>query len=465
MKVAVIVPDGVGIRNYLYADLVRFSLKDQEVGYISPLKDDGVLDMVFAEIGKTCQSFQLPSYSENFHTKFLRERATYARLLHNIKLVDNTTLLDNWNPKRKTNLHRLFYWAVENRGSNDHAEYDQILKTEKKLHALLRKGDPYRQSRKLLLSINPEVLFCTHQRAINAVPLFLAAQDMGVRTVGAIYSWDNLPKGRLLVKADEYVVWSEYMKDELLAYYPEEKSKPIHVTGTPQFEFYFDEKNYGSREDFCKEFNLDTKRQIICYSGGDTRTSPFDQEFLRDLARSIQGIPVATRPQILLRRCPVDFSDRYDDVLAEFCNDIRVSHPKWKQGTNRHWTHTYPLYEDIKLLVNTVRHCDAVYNVGSTMAHDFFTHGKPAIYANYDPPAASGSGWSTETIYQFQHFRSMPSKSCVEWVNSNNEILPTLEQVLSESYQPSPESCLWFDKVAGPKPENASQRILKVLTQ
>ena len=36
MKVAVIVPDRVGICNYLYADFVRFSLKDQEVGYISP---------------------------------------------------------------------------------------------------------------------------------------------------------------------------------------------------------------------------------------------------------------------------------------------------------------------------------------------------------------------------------------------------------------------------------------------
>jgi len=465
MKIAIILPDGVGIRNYLYSSIPKLIKTTNNLVIISPLGDRATQQELSVEAGVDLEFVGLPNYSENLLTKICRESATYARLISTTVESKNPTLMSNWKPKRNSGMNKAFYKFVEVLGWFASQSQRFVIGLDRMQDAILRRGACYRDSKVLLAATDIEALFCTHQRAINAVPLILAAQDLGVRTVSAIYSWDNLPKGRLLVKADEYVVWSEYMKDELVAYYPEEKSKSIHVTGTPQFEFYFDEKNYGSREDFCKEFDLDTKRKIICYSGGDTRTSPFDQEFLRDLARSIQDIPMATRPQIILRRCPVDFSDRYDDVLAEFCNDIRVSHPKWKQGTNRHWTHTYPLYEDIKLLVNTVRHCDAVYNVGSTMAHDFFTHGKPAIYANYDPPAASGSGWSTETIYQFQHFRSMPSKSCVEWVNSNNEILPTLEQVLSESYQPSPESRLWFDKIAGPKPENASQRILKVLTQ
>ena len=373
--------------------------------------------------------------------------------------------MKNWRPKRNSLSKKLFYCLVEliGRGVRKSQKLRGFLDT--KMEDLLRTAASCGKCSELLECIQPNVLLCTHQRAINAVPLFLAARDMGIRTVSAIYSWDNLPKARLLVKADEYLVWSDYMKRELEAYYPEEKHKPIHVTGTPQFEFYSDENNYCSREAFCRDFGLDPTRKIICYSGGDTLTSPFDQCFLDDLAVTVKSMPLENQPQILLRRCPVDFSNRYDEVLTRHKDVICVSLPKWRQGDPAAWTLTYPLLDDVKLLVNTVRHCDAVYNVGSTMAHDFFTHGKPAIYANYDPPAASGSGWSTETIYQFQHFRSMPSKSCVEWVNSNNEILPTLEQVLSESYQPSPESRLWFDKIAGPKPENASQRILKVLTQ
>lgn len=465
MKIGFVLPDGVGVRNYLYSKLINLINKKHEIFVISTLTNKSAVQEISDEMGCDILFHPLPKYSEKAVVKFLRESATYARLIKSREFQNNPALMNYWMPKRDSFSKGLFFNLVELVGRWASLDPRSIIKLDERQAASLRKGACYRECKTLLEEITPEVLLCTHQRAINAVPLFLAAKDKEIRTVSAIYSWDNLPKARLLMKADEYLVWSNYMKEELETYYPEESHKPIHITGTPQFEFYSDESNYCSREGFCREFDLDPARKIICYSGGDTLTSPYDQCYVADLAEEIMSMSDADRPQLLLRRCPIDFSARYDETISKYSDIIRVSIPKWRQGDSSTWTLTYPLYDDVKLLVNTVRHCDAVYNVGSTMAHDFFTHGKPAIYANYDPPEAADSGWSTETIYQFQHFRSMPSKKCVEWVNSQEGILPVLNRVLGESYQPSPESRLWLDKIAGPTPENASQRILKVLTQ
>ena len=51
-------------------------------------------------------------------------------------------------------------------------------------------------------------------------------------------SWDNLVKARLAIRTREYIVWSNYMRDELLRYYKEIDAANNVITGKPQFELY-----------------------------------------------------------------------------------------------------------------------------------------------------------------------------------------------------------------------------------
>jgi hypothetical protein len=152
----------------------------------------------------------------------------------------------------------------------------------------------------------------------------------------------------------------------------------------------------------------------------------------------------------------VDVSGRYDWVLEKFPNLIKEAPPLWNFNTSK-WTAVYPTRDDIKLLVSTVYYCDVVVNVGSTMAFDFGMFQKPCIFINYD--VKKDTNWSVDTIYRFQHFRSMPSKKSVYWLHSKETIANTISEALRN---PATAIEKWFTIVVN-HPETASENILKEL--
>ena len=315
----------------------------------------------------------------------------------------------------------------------------------------------------LLKRINPDIIFNTHQRSLIAIPIVAAAKQLRIKNVGAIYSWDNIPKAILSVKTDEYVVWSKHMKNEMKIFYPEIKQKNITITGTPQFEFYSDKELLISKELFFKKTGLDMNKKVICFSGDDKSTSPFDPEYLEDLANSLMLFTENTRPQILLRRCPVDISGRFQKIIKKHSTIIKEAAPIWNfdnEGDN--WQLIYPNYKDIALLVNTVYHSDVVINVGSTMAHDFAIFNKPAIYLNYTP--VKSNKWNIETIYKFQHFRSMNNLIPVFWLNEKKDIIEVIKKALDSdlSSVEIKDAQRWLNIISEFR-ESASQNIVNYL--
>jgi hypothetical protein len=417
-KVLLFFPDGVGIRNYLYSNVFH------------DIKEDLVLLHDFDEttIGTLKESVSLseaiaiPVYKETIREKFLRELICLCRLYSNAEKVANPSLLTNWNWNQKSLSKKMFYKLIENTAPF-FKKYSSILNLEKSYQKAIRKNSFYNEVLLILEKIQPKVVFCSHQRGLKAAPFFAAATDLGIQTTTVIYSWDNLPKARLALRADNYLVWSEYMKKEMELYYPEIPSETVHVTGTPQFEFYDDQNNIIEKEIFFKKYNLDPAKKIICFSGDDTKTSPDDPSYLKDIAEAITNGNLQEEYQILLRRCPVDLSGRFDDVVKEYTNLIKEAPPLWHHNSSKEWTAVYPSKEDVKLLVSTAFYSDVVVNVGSTMVFDFAMFNKPCIFINYDQENKKELDWSVHTIYQFQHFRSMPSKDAVIWLNKKEEIV------------------------------------------
>jgi len=395
-------------------------------------------------------------------TKFLRESTTYARLLHHRAITGNETIMSNWMPKMKTFAHRLFYRMAEWFGEAIR-DYDRLVGWEAYFEKRVANSKAIEAFTHFLKSEKPDLLFNTHQRAIEAIPAMAAARKEGIPTAEAIFSWDNLPKAKLWARADRYVVWSEYMKEEMRRYYPEISKESVHVTGTPQFEFYADTSFYESKEEFCKRFGLDPKRKIVCYSGDDRLTSPYDPEYLADLAKALMNVSEARRPQILFRRCPADFSDRYDRVLEKYRELIHVADPLWNRDNGEHWALFYPDFEDVKVLVNIALHCDTVYNVGSTMAHDFAMFDKPACYIRYDQPHSKG--WSVDTIYRFEHFKSMEGLDAVVWVDSKTKIGEKVLEAIESPQSVAKDRKRWLQKIIGSEPEKASENMIKVLSR
>lgn len=425
-KILLLFPDGVGIRNYLYSDVFKNAKEDlilfhnfdpetiESIKQNTPISDE----------------ITIPKYKESVKEKFLRELICLSRLYHNHAKVNNYTLLTNWNWNQKTYSKKIFYKLIE-KIAPFFKKYSGILKLEKKYQKAIRQNSFYDEVNKILQHTKPDSIFCSHQRAVNAAPIFAAAADLGIKTITVIFSWDNLPKARLALQADNYLVWSDYMKKELQLYYPEISADKIDVTGTPQFEFYEDENNIIEKEIFYKRYNLDPNKKIICFSGDDTKTSPDDPSYLKDIADELIKADLQKDYQILLRRCPVDFSGRFDVVVKEYGDLIKEAAPLWYFSALQEWNAVYPSIEDVKLLISTAFYSDIVVNVGSTMAFDFAMFNKPCAFINYDQQNKIAPHWSVKTIYQFQHFKSMPNRNAVIWLNAKEEIVDKLTQNLS----------------------------------
>jgi hypothetical protein len=422
MKIGILVPDGVGVRNYLYSNVLKGI--EHECLILHNFKAEAI-DLIKKESGLIYDQV-LPIYNEGIIEKFYREVIHKSRLKWNSKIDSNKTILKNYAPNRHKLKNKIFYFSVD-LYSSMHKDINDILSLESKYTNQLRKNKNYKNYSHLLKKLKINVLFCTHQRSLISPILFLIARELNINTYAAIYSWDNLPKARLALRANNYLVWSEYMKYELLKYYNEINDNQIFVTGTPQFEFSFDPNNIIDKAIFYKKFNLHYNKKIICFSANDLN-SPNEVLYLRDLVADIKKNDIYRKYQIIFRINPIDNSGRFNVFLSENKEFVKDVSSIWINTKKNDWTSNIPTKDDVKLLTSTCFYSDIVVNLASTMVFDFSVFNKPCVYINYNP---SNLDFDVNTVYDFQHFRSMPSSDEVGWINSSNSFFTTIENILN----------------------------------
>ncbi len=301
-------------------------------------------------------------------TDLIKRAKINAELDHFEEKFDDPVYQTYKFPSRNDGIKRKIKNAIVSRLSNTYIGAKGLEKLRRKLKNLERKSAFYHECRQVLEAEKPDLIFCTNQRPVNAIAPLTAGQDLEIPTGTFIFSWDNLPKATMVVEPDFYFVWSEYMKEELLNYYPFINPQNVFITGSPQFEPHFNPELRVSREEFFKENNLDPAREYICYSGDDITTCPDDQHYLNDVAEAVESLnQKGQHLGIIFRRCPVDFSERYDSVLEKYKELIVPIAPKWKKiGGN--WNAVLPTKEDLKSQINTILHSKTVVNLASSWA-------------------------------------------------------------------------------------------------
>ena len=452
-KIFILLPDGIGLRNFAYTDFCKEgNTKNFDVHFWNATIFD-LKALHFNEI-------KLGKIKIHPLTDILKNAKIQVGLNQFIK-KENDIIYDTYRfpfaskslkAKLKANLTKIVI-SYFNSGSQG------IRKLDKWIQKLERRTKYYQNCLQTLKKEQPAFVFCTNQRIVGAIAPLLAAQDLGIPTGTFIFSWDNLPKSTLIVETDFYFVWSNYMKEEILHYYPNINPNQVIISGTPQFEPYFEKNNLIPKELFFKQYGLKTDRKYICYSGDDITTCPDDPQYLEDIAMAVEVLNEKGYDLgIVFRRSPVDFSDRYDKILQKHQNTIVPLNPKWER-IGEHWNTVCPLQEDSVLLTNTVANTEMVINLGSSMVFDYVTHQKPCCYINYDVRNKRDENWSVEKIYKFVHFRSMPDKNSVIWLNSKDEIASKIEVALSDSKMIVANAQKWFEIINQNPPEKASERL------
>lgn len=450
-KIFILLPDGVGLRNFVFSD---FSKSGEENDCEVVLWNNTVFNL--EELGLN----EVKIKNANIHplTDLLKVAKNHISLnLFAAKSKDKVYHSYKF-PFKATNVKAKIKIAVIKILIRRFNSAAGLKKIEKLINKKERTTTYYKDCIQVLNEQQPKMVFCTNQRPITALAPLLAARDLGIPTASFIFSWDNLPKATMVVNTDYYFVWSAHMKKELLYYYPEINEKQIIITGTPQFESYFRQETELSKKDFFEANGLDLSKKYICYSGDDVTTCPDDAQYLDDVAQAVVTLNAkGSNLGIVFRRCPVDFSNRYDYVLDRYKDLIIPIAPKWvKEGEV--WNTVLPTQDDVSLLTNTVAHTELVVNLGSSMVFDFVSKNKPCCFINYNVEKKVQSDWSVEKIYKFVHFRSMPDTKAVVWLNSKEAIANNIAEAL-ENPTSVPYAKKWFEVVNQHPPQFASRRI------
>lgn len=450
-----IIPDGVSWRNFVYSSFLEQCKKEQlRVGilnlsgfdmqlegvsvYTIHQKKLHVLTTVLKNVRKQLELHQ-------FTTQF--QNTIYQRYLFKARAKDVKSFM-------RLLLTQLCYtW---------YAKCSNILTLRRRI-AKLEQRTPYHDvCMALLKQLQPTVVYNCSQRSVQAIAPIQAAKKLGIPTVGFVYSWDNLPKATLDVETDRYHVWSDHMKTELLQYHPFVKPGQITVTGTPQFEFHVNNHLKQHRTVFLSSYGLDPTKKYLCFSGDDVTTSPHDPQYLEDVAQTVRVLNQEhDQWRIIFRRCPVDFSNRYDQVLQAYATEITPIAPQW-QRLAYSWDAVLPLEADNALLVNTVAHCELVINLGSSMVFDAACQGTPCAYIAYNPECVALQK-DVHTIYKYIHFQSMPKEAPVFWLKKPDDLKLVLNNLEAEKAEALKHARQWFEVINYSEPHRASQRMVNHL--
>lgn len=278
----------------------------------------------------------------------------------------------------------------------------------------------YYQSRKPSLVFNG-----SHVHSRIALQAVQAAQWLDIPTATFIFSWDNLTsQGRVIPPYDYYLVWNDSIRDQLLEIYDLIKPEQVLVTGTPQFDFHFDEKQYWSREEYCAHIGADPSRPIVLYTTGMANHMPGEPTIVEGIADLLSEMQDMGSPQLVVRIYPKDRTGRFN-TLKDKRTDIIFPSIPWEPN----WLTPYP--EDIPLWTNMLKHADIGINVASTVSLELMMFNKPVINVGYNPAGFDPQLISYARYYTFDHYRPIVDSGAVLVAYSLEELRIMVKQALN----------------------------------
>ncbi|WP_185956435.1 hypothetical protein [Changchengzhania lutea] len=425
-KLALVITDGVGFRNFILSDFLKFATQSfKEVVILSCLPKK-----IYNE-HTNLRVIELDVFEEIFKTWFFRKAKEIAHLkLHekgNLGIQDNLKTNDSKLKTTRGYATRFIYRLT----ALFHSE-SAIQKFQKLQNSTFKSHKITKTYQSILKEEQFSMLFFTHQRPPYIAPLVYAAQQLKLKTAAFIFSWDNLAsKGRMASNFDYYLVWSNLMKQDLLQFYTSIKEHQVKVVGTPQFVPYVMEKYKMSKKEFLDVFNLDPNLKTICFSCGDISTSKNDELYIEAIAEAIQN-KIIGPVNFIVRTSPAEDPVRFES-LGYFFPFIKWHFPKWKQVRPNHqesWSQRIPTLEDVKQLRALLEYCDLNINMLSTMSLDFMLFNKPVINPVFGN--ANNGLYNDQRFLGYAHIEHLVNSKASKVVKSKAEFLNAISEYLVE---------------------------------
>ncbi len=186
-----------------------------------------------------------------------------------------------------------------------------------------------------------------------------AAQALGIPTVLAVASWDNLSnKGLVQPRPDHVLLWNEVQKREAVEMHGL-APVTIQVTGAQLFDHWFEMTPRWSRETFCREVGgLDPGRPIILYLCSSSFICPDEVSFVKRWIGDLRAAPQADlrRAAIVIRPHPAHGAQWRGADLTAWDNVV-----VWPRGSG------VPIDQERKHgYYDSLYHADAVVGINTS---------------------------------------------------------------------------------------------------
>lgn len=337
----------------------------------------------------------------------------------------------------------------------------RIKRRSARLHHLFLKRYHYffrtdRQIEEVLTREKCDLVLITNPMYRNETQVWSTAKKLGIPTIGAVRSWDNLHQG-LRIYTDQLLVWSGINKQEAvnLMGFPGEA---ISVIGGCQFDQYFNPAWIKSREAFCRELNLDPSRPIIMLATIGSLWAGYDENYMVDqLTELIASGAIPGRPQLLIRLHPVS---KYECFLPYLRHEfVRLSHIT-RQVPVLGWTMSK---DEVGMVGNMLRHADLVISPGSTITLETAIFDTPTLFPTYHTYQPE-FGRQCYGIVLAMHHKRLRDLKLANFIEQPEDLLPAILRSLDDRAWFAEERKRLFNDYIVFNDGKSTERLCRVLT-
>jgi hypothetical protein len=149
-----------------------------------------------------------------------------------------------------------------------------------------------------------------------------AARALGIPSVVAVASWDNLTsKGTFPLVPDLTLVWNEALAEEAVRFHAVPRSK-IAVCGALPFDIWFDRSPVLDRQRFCERVGLDPQRPYLLYLCSTKTPGPPESAFVGELTAALRRHTETREAGLMIRPHPFHAS-----IWKEYAEEHTVIWP------------------------------------------------------------------------------------------------------------------------------------------
>ena len=411
-KLVIILPRGESIKNFVYSGITDALREHYKVVFFSIVPNQEIKEYLVSK----CDDFYelTESYSQNTYANEVKQilQIAHVKKLNsvtgNLKIVKDDLLSKK---SFKSNGLRKLRKTM----ASFYPSQKSLIKLTNHFIKTNFKNPKVKEYESLLKQISPDLVFNTsHIHNLSSMDLMYAVKKVKIKSAAFLFSWDNLTsQGRILPDYDIYFTWNDKIKNDLLNFYPSIHKNAVFVTGTPQFNFHFDESFIDSKEKLYNFLEIPKGKKIILYSTGMAYYTPKEHVIVKEIEKVLKKINKDL--QLVVRIYAKDDNTEYYKLRDEN-KSITIPDHYWELN------YLTPTLKDITLFNNLINHCSIGINVASTVSLDLAVLNKPVINIAFNPPGENIYPNDYEKIYDFDHYKPIIESGAVSLARNTKEL-------------------------------------------